>query len=338
MGEANRGKDPAGLLRLTAAGAREETMAAPRREIRLDDLMEPISHYTDAVLCGDFLFMSGAGPFDKDGRLIGEGDVVKQCEATCENIDRMLSAADMSPSDVVYFKVLMEEVYDGPKINPVRIAFHGDSYPGSTRVGVGHLALPGMLLEIECVAYKPRDGGAPKQEIRCENLFEPPSHYIDVVKCGDYAFVSGTGPIAADGRAVHFGDPEKQAFKTLENMEVMLEAAGMGFEDVCKVVCYLENVVGPAEDQCRPQALLRRQPAREHAVRHSPAGHPGHEPRDRGDRLPARRGRGRRAGKSASPACTSRSATTPTRCRPAISCSCRGRGRSTTPSSCRAAT
>ena len=217
-------------------------MAAPRREIRLDDMMEPISHYTDAVLCGDFLFMSGAGPYDRDGTLIGAGDVVKQCEATCANIDRMLSAADMSPADVVYFKVLMEEVRDGPRINPVRKAFHGDSYPGSTRVGVGHLALPGMLLEIECVAYRPRGGGPAKQEIRCEGLFEPPSHYIDVVKCGDYAFVSGTGPVGADGRSVSCGDPEKQAFKTLENMEVMLDAAGMGFADVCKVVCYLENV------------------------------------------------------------------------------------------------
>ena len=217
-------------------------MAAPRQEIRLDDTMEPISHYTDAVLCGDFLYMSGAGPFASDGSLIGEGDVVRQCEATCANIDRVLSAADMSPRDVVYFKVLMEEVYDGPKINPVRIDFHGDAYPGSTRVGVGHFALPGMLLEIECVAYKPRSGGPPKEEIRCEDLFEPPSHYVDVVKCGDYAFISGTGPIARDGRAVSFGDPGKQAFKTLENMEVMLDAAGMGFGDVCKVVCYLENV------------------------------------------------------------------------------------------------
>ncbi|MDE0056589.1 MAG: RidA family protein [Defluviicoccus sp.] len=229
-------------------------MAAARREIRLDNTMEPISHYTDAVLCGDFLYVSGAGPFDKDGVLIGEGDVVRQCEATCANIDRVLSAADMSPSDVVYFKVLMEEVYDGPRINPVRIDFHGDSYPGSTRVGVGHFALPGMLLEIECVAYKPRNGGPPRQEIRCEELFEPPSHYIDVVKCGDYAFVSGTGPIASDGRAVHFGDPEKQAFKTLENMEVMLDAAGMGFGDVCKVVCYLENV----HDRPKIDAARRR--------------------------------------------------------------------------------
>ena len=49
-----------------------------------------------------------------------------------------------------------------------------------------------------------------------------------------------------------FGDPEKQAFKTMENMEVMLDAAGMGFQDVCKVVCYLENV------RDRPQINVAR--------------------------------------------------------------------------------
>jgi len=216
--------------------------AAARREIRLKSLMEPISHYTDAVLCGDFLFMSGAAPFDRDGRLIAPGDVTKQCEATCQSIAAMLSAADMSFKDVVYFKVLMEEVYDGPKINPVRKAFHGDSKPGSTRVGVGHLAIPGMLLEIDCVAYKPFSGGPAKREIRCANLFEPPSHYTDVVVCGDFAFLSGTGPVGPDGKSVHFGDPERQAHVTMENMQVMLEAAGMGFEDIAKVVCYLENV------------------------------------------------------------------------------------------------
>ena len=127
-------------------------MAAPRKEYRLDDLSPPISHYTDAVQCGDFLFMSGAGPFDAEMNLIGERDVVKQCEVTCRNIEKMLSAAGMSYKDVVYFKVLLEDVSDGPAINPVRQAFFGDARPVSTRVGVGHLAWPGMLIEIEATA------------------------------------------------------------------------------------------------------------------------------------------------------------------------------------------
>jgi len=216
--------------------------ATQRREVRLKELMRPISHYTDAVLCGDFLYMSGAAAFDKDGNLVGAGDVVRQCEQTCENIDRMLSAVDMSPRDVVYFKVFMQEVYDGPKINPVRQAFHGASKPGSTRVGVGHFVHPGMLIEVECVAYKPFSGGPARREIRCENLFQPPSHYIDVVECGDFAFISGTGPIGPNGKSMHFGDVARQAHLTMENMQVMLDAVGMGFEDVAKVVCYLENI------------------------------------------------------------------------------------------------
>ena len=217
-------------------------MAAPRKEYRLDDLNPPISHYTDAVQCGDFLFMSGAGPFDSEMNLIGEGDVVKQCEVTCQNIEKMLSAAGMTFKDIVYFKVLLEDVSDGAAINPVRQAFSGDSRPVSTRVGVGHLAWPGMLIEIEAYAYKPQNGGPPKQEIRVESLCEPLSHYTDVVKCGDFAFLSGTGPIGPDAKALHFGDPVAQGRATMENMHKMLEAAGMGFEDVAKVICYMENI------------------------------------------------------------------------------------------------
>ena len=97
-------------------------------------------------------------------------------------------------------------------------------------------------MEIEAVAYKPRNGGPARREIRCEELYDPLGYNVDVVVCGDFAFLSGTGPLDRAGNAVAFGDPVKQSHKTLENMQIMLEAAGMGFDDVAKVVYFLENV------------------------------------------------------------------------------------------------
>ncbi|MFZ1879029.1 MAG: hypothetical protein WAU41_02585 [Gaiellaceae bacterium] len=46
-----------------------------RRELRVDGLAEPISHYTDAVRAGDLLFVSGCVPVDGDGNLV-PGDIV----------------------------------------------------------------------------------------------------------------------------------------------------------------------------------------------------------------------------------------------------------------------
>ena len=95
-------------------------MGAPKKEIRLaSDLSEPISHYTDAVLCGDYLFMSGAGPFDVDLNLIGLGDVEVQATKTLENINLMLETADMSFDDVAYWLILLDNVRDQAKVDAV---------------------------------------------------------------------------------------------------------------------------------------------------------------------------------------------------------------------------
>ena len=58
----------------------------PRKEeIRVDHLNPPISHYTDATRFGDLLFISGCGPLDSEGKLVGGDDVAAQARATLEN-------------------------------------------------------------------------------------------------------------------------------------------------------------------------------------------------------------------------------------------------------------
>ena len=45
--------------------------AGERREVRVDGLAEPISHYADAVVAGDALYISGIVPVDGDGQWSG---------------------------------------------------------------------------------------------------------------------------------------------------------------------------------------------------------------------------------------------------------------------------
>src|SRR5439155_36640 len=46
-----------------------------REELRVPELAEPISHYTDAVRANDLLFVSGCVAVDGAGRLVGGDDV-----------------------------------------------------------------------------------------------------------------------------------------------------------------------------------------------------------------------------------------------------------------------
>ena len=220
-------------------------MSAPKKEIRLaQDLSEPISHYTDAVLCGDYLFMSGAGPFDVDLSLIGLGDIEAQANKTLENINRMLEAADMSFDDVAYWLVLLDTVRDQAKVDAVFRKLTGKAKPAVTYVGAEALALPGMLIEIEGVAYKPREGGPARQEIMADGCADLGLHYSHAVKAGDLIWYSGVNasPIDEGGRVVSIGDPILQGRSTYENLQRMCEASGSSVPDIAKVTVYIENV------------------------------------------------------------------------------------------------
>ena len=127
-----------------------------RKEVRLPDLCEPISHYTDAVRFGNLLFISGMVGVDGQGRVIGKGDVVAQARATFANMQRILEAEGASFADVLKVTVYLRNVEDRARINPVRAEFFGDARPASTLVEVSKLVAPELLIEVEAVAGLPQ--------------------------------------------------------------------------------------------------------------------------------------------------------------------------------------
>jgi reactive intermediate/imine deaminase len=126
-----------------------------RREIRVDALAEPISHYTDAVRAGDLLFLSGLVAVDAAGALVGGDDVVGQAQQVFANMRHALAAAGCGFADVVKITIFLTDVDDRPRINPVRQEVFGDARPASTLVEVSRLAVPGAKIEVEAVALVP---------------------------------------------------------------------------------------------------------------------------------------------------------------------------------------
>ena len=126
-----------------------------RREIRVDGLADPISHYTDAVVAGELLFISGLVGVDGQGALVGGDDVAAQARQVFENMHAVLDEAGCRFEDVVKVTVYLTDVDDRPKINPVRQEVFGAARPASTLVEVSRLAVPGAKVEIEAVALIP---------------------------------------------------------------------------------------------------------------------------------------------------------------------------------------
>jgi 2-iminobutanoate/2-iminopropanoate deaminase len=125
------------------------------RQLRVRGLAEPISHFSDAVLAGDTLYVSGLVATDQDGKVVGGGDPAAQAQQIFHNLHLVLSAAGARPSDVVKLTIFMRDVSQRPLINPVRQGFFGAHRPASTLVEVSRLVQDELLLEIEAVAVVP---------------------------------------------------------------------------------------------------------------------------------------------------------------------------------------
>jgi 2-iminobutanoate/2-iminopropanoate deaminase len=127
-------------------------MSATNKLIRAKGLAEPISHYTDAVVAGKTVYVSGQGALDDKGNLVGRGDVVAQTRKVLDNMKTALAAAGASLDDVVKVTVYLANVDDRPKVNEVRKEYFKDNKPASTLIEISRFAIDGMLIEIEAVA------------------------------------------------------------------------------------------------------------------------------------------------------------------------------------------
>lgn len=126
-----------------------------RKELRVPGQAEPISHYTDAVVAGGLLFASGAVAVDGEGNLVGGDDVVAQARQVFANLGAVLAAGGCTFADVVKVTVFLTDVDDRAAVNAVRQEVFGEARPASTLVEVPRLAVPGALIEVECVALVP---------------------------------------------------------------------------------------------------------------------------------------------------------------------------------------
>jgi 2-iminobutanoate/2-iminopropanoate deaminase len=123
-----------------------------RREIRVQGLSEPISHYTDAVRFGRLLFISGCASLNSRQEVVGVGDLEMQVEQAFKNLEEILVAADANFSDVLKVTLFMTDCSKRTIVTPIRQRYFKESRPASTLIGVSGLAFPDLEFEIEAVA------------------------------------------------------------------------------------------------------------------------------------------------------------------------------------------
>jgi len=101
------------------------------------------------------IYISGQIAFDKDGAIVGAGDMKVQAEQVFKNLQAALAAAGAKFSDVVKMNTYITDMDKAPAVREVRARYFGETTPASTLVQVVHLARPELMLEIEVIAVVP---------------------------------------------------------------------------------------------------------------------------------------------------------------------------------------
>ena len=105
-----------------------------------------------AIRAGDFVFITGQIPL-RDGVPMTDGTVEDQTRACLDGLKEILTEAGCELSDVVKSMVWLKHREDFPGFNKVYAEYFPTEPP--TRSALVSDFLIDILVEIECVAYKP---------------------------------------------------------------------------------------------------------------------------------------------------------------------------------------
>ncbi len=105
-----------------------------------------------AVQVGDAIYVSGQGPLDAEGKLVGAGDMAAQARQVFANIRAVLAEARATMDDVVKITSFITDTSQYAEYSAARAAAFPNHIPASSTVTVAELVLPGMLVEVEAIA------------------------------------------------------------------------------------------------------------------------------------------------------------------------------------------
>ncbi len=133
----------------------------PPKQVFHSRPLETDFKFCQAVMAGDFLFISGCISWDEAGNVTNEGDWRGQLRAIYSELRDTLGKFDLSFSDVVKETVFCRSMVSLVEAADVRAEILGDCVPfAATWVEISSLVNEKLLLEVEMTAYRSAARGA----------------------------------------------------------------------------------------------------------------------------------------------------------------------------------
>lgn len=203
-------------------------MGARRINVSSGRPLEAKAHYSRALRVGNVVYQSGTTAIDREGAVIGVGDLAAQVDAIMAIARESMGAADGRFEDVVRARIY---VTDPALLDTAGRTFAGtfaDVRPALTLVPISRLVRPAQLVEIELEAVD----GAARDARRVGG--DAASGSAAALRIDDRVLVSG---LTGSGASI-----DEEVETALATLRKSLGDTGAAWEDLVRLKCFVAEM------------------------------------------------------------------------------------------------
>ncbi len=198
-----------------------------------------LSTQSQAVRCGEMVFVSGQMDVDVAGTPQHPGNLAKETAGAVAKLAATLSPLGLGLAHVT--KILIVYVHDGSPdeaviLSNLAAALPPGLKPAVTAVPVPYLVCAGARIMLDAYAMAKPDGAAvPREAFSPVGTSPLPQGFATALRAGKMIFVSGQSPVTEQGDLLHPNDIVAQTREVMARIRLALEATGADLQDVVKI-------------------------------------------------------------------------------------------------------
>jgi 2-iminobutanoate/2-iminopropanoate deaminase len=122
-----------------------------KRAISIPNAPAPVGPYSQAILSGNMLFISGQIPLNPENGQLQVASIEESTHQVMKNIQSLLTAAGFNFSQVVKCSIFLKDLNDFSTVNNIYASYFSEIPPARETVEVSRLPL-NVPIEISCIA------------------------------------------------------------------------------------------------------------------------------------------------------------------------------------------
>lgn len=110
-----------------------------RTIIHTDDAPKAIGTYSQAVRCGDTVYLSGQVPLNPQTMALVNDSIESEIHQVFKNLSAVATAAGGNLADIVKLNIYLTDLTHFPTVNEIMAQYFSQPYPARAAIGVAQL-------------------------------------------------------------------------------------------------------------------------------------------------------------------------------------------------------